>query len=142
MNLNRTNWKLDHIGIAVKDLEYSIQHYRETSGMTVTLREKLPSQGVELVFLNGGSAKVELLAPLDSTSTLARFIEKRGTGLHHVCYEVSDIAAELAVLAQKGVRLIDVEPRHGAAGTLIAFIHPSSCEGVLTELCQYPESVV
>jgi methylmalonyl-CoA epimerase len=134
-------WQLDHIGVAVRDLEQAISLYTRTTGASVTLREKLPDQGVELVFLNTGATKIELLAPLNHTCTLARFLEKRGPGLHHVCYAVADITAELARLSSDlGCALIDSEPRHGAGGTRIAFISPKSFDGVLTELCQYPVS--
>jgi methylmalonyl-CoA epimerase len=138
---NSAAWKLDHVGIAVRDLEQALALYTRTAGTSVTLREALPSQGVELAFLNTGATKIELLAPLNQTCTLARFLDKRGPGLHHVCYAVSNIVSELARLSSKqGCTLIDSEPRHGAGGTLIAFIHPSSFDGVLTELCQYPDS--
>jgi methylmalonyl-CoA/ethylmalonyl-CoA epimerase len=134
-------WRLDHVGIAVHNLEQAINLYSRTAGTAVTLREALPAQGVELAFLNTGGAKIELLAPLHQNCTLARFLDKRGPGLHHLCYEVSDIKAELTRLSsEQRCALIDSEPRHGAGGTLIAFINPRSFEGVLTELCQYPVS--
>jgi methylmalonyl-CoA epimerase len=141
MTQHSTTWKLDHVGIAVADLEQALTLYSRTAGTSVTLRETLPAQGVELAFLNTGAAKIELLAPLNQTCTLARFLDKRGPGLHHVCYAVSDIRSELVRLSsEQGCALIDSEPRHGAGGTLIAFINPSSFDGVLTELCQYPVS--
>ena len=141
MTHHRSTWQLDHVGIAVRDLEQAITLYTRAAGTSVTLREKLPTQGVELAFLNTGAAKIELLAPLNQTCTLARFLEKRGPGLHHVCYEVPDIRTELTRLSSEvGCTLIDSEPRHGAGGTLIAFISPKSFDGVLTELCQYPVS--
>jgi len=134
---NKT-WQVDHIGIAVSDLEVAIQHYSQTALTEITLRERLPEQGVELVFLNTGGAKLELLAPLNDSSTLARFIKKRGPGLHHICYKVDNIVSELSRLESLGAKLIDSSPRHGAGGTKIAFISPSSFFGVLTELCEYP----
>ena len=134
---NKT-WQVDHIGIAVSDLEVAIQHYSQTALTEITLRERLPEQGVELVFLNTGGAKLELLAPLNDSSTLARFINKRGPGLHHICYKVDNIVSELSRLESLGAKLIDSSPRHGAGGTKIAFISPSSFFGVLTELCEYP----
>jgi methylmalonyl-CoA/ethylmalonyl-CoA epimerase len=130
-------WKIDHIGIAVTDLAQAIELYSKTASTEVTLRETLPSQGVELAFLNTGGSKVELLAPLNDQCTLARFLAKRGAGLHHICYEVIDIEAELARLSALGCSLIDTVPRHGAGNTKIAFISPGSFFGVLTELCQY-----
>jgi methylmalonyl-CoA/ethylmalonyl-CoA epimerase len=132
-------WKVDHIGVAVADLQQAIELYSKTAHTEVILRETLPSQGVELVFLNTGGSKLELLAPLNNDCTLARFLAKRGPGLHHVCYEVSDITAELARLSSLGCTLIDSVPRHGAGDTKIAFISPGSFLGVLTELCEYPK---
>ena len=134
---NKT-WQVDHIGIAVSDLEAAIKHYSQTALTEVTLREQLPEQGVELVFLNTGGAKLELLTPLSDSSTLARFINKRGPGLHHICYKVDNIVSELSRLESLGAKLIDPSPRHGAGGTKIAFISPSAFFGVLTELCEYP----
>jgi len=134
---NKT-WQVDHIGIAVSDLEAAIKHYSQTALTEITLRERLPEQGVELVFLNTGGTKLELLAPLNESSTLARFISKRGPGLHHICYKVDNIVSELSRLESLGAKLIDSSPRHGAGGTRIAFISPSSFFGVLTELCEYP----
>jgi methylmalonyl-CoA/ethylmalonyl-CoA epimerase len=133
-----TPWEVDHIGIAVPDLEAGISLYAVTAHTTVTHRERLEQQGVELVFLNTGGAKVELLAPLNESSTLTKFITRRGPGLHHICYKVSDIVSELARLSAEGMTLIDHAPRHGAGGTKIAFISPASWNGVLTELCEYP----
>jgi methylmalonyl-CoA epimerase len=134
---NKT-WQVDHIGIAVSDLEAAIKHYSQTALTEITLRERLPEQGVELVFLSTGGAKLELLTPLSDSSTLARFINKRGPGLHHICYKVDNIVSELSRLESLGAKLIDSSPRHGAGGTKIAFISPSSFFGVLTELCEYP----
>jgi methylmalonyl-CoA epimerase len=133
-------WEIDHIGIAVSDLQKALQLYAQAAHTEVTLRETLPGQGVELVFLNTGGARLELLAPLNTECTLARFLNKRGPGLHHICYRVTDIKAELARLAGCGYTLIDSSPRPGAGGTQIAFISPHSFEGVLTELCEYPKS--
>jgi methylmalonyl-CoA/ethylmalonyl-CoA epimerase len=130
-------WSVDHIGIAVSDLTKAIDLYASTAGATVTLRETLESQGVELVFLNTSGCKVELLAALRPDTTLGKFLSTRGPGLHHVCYKVEDIEAELARLAANGYQLIDAVPRPGAGGTRIAFISPKSCLGVLTELCEY-----
>jgi methylmalonyl-CoA epimerase len=132
-------WEIDHIGIAVSDLSSAIELYSSSTGAQVTLRESLPENGVELVFLNTGGSKIELLAPLNNTSKIAKFLEKKGPGLHHICYRVNDIVAELARLKAKGASLIDQTPRHGAGGTKIAFIDPKSFMGVLTELCEYPK---
>jgi methylmalonyl-CoA epimerase len=130
-------WTLDHIGIAVTDLDQSIAHYQNLAHTSVVLRERLDAQGVELVFLNTGGTKIELLAPLNEQSKIARFLAKRGPGLHHICYRVNDIHAELKRLSEAGFTLIDTTPRAGAAGTQIAFLAPQSCQGTLTELCEY-----
>lgn len=130
---------IDHIGIAVIDLEASIEYYRKNFGFEVELREELPSQEVTLAFLKLDNTRLELLAPLEPGSTLSKFLARRGPGLHHICYEVKDIVEALKDFSEKGFKLIDETPRHGANSTLIAFIHPSSTEGVLTELCQYQD---
>ena len=140
MNTVQPHWSIDHIGIAVTDLDQALRFYQMTTGAEVSLRERLDSQGVELVFIDTGEAKIELLAPLRPDSALGKFLQKRGPGLHHVCYRVTDIRKELKRLADMGVKLIDSEPRSGAGGTQIAFLHPSSCIGTLTELCEYSDS--
>jgi methylmalonyl-CoA/ethylmalonyl-CoA epimerase len=127
---------IHHIGIAVKNLPAAITEYKARWGAIVTLEEELPAQSVRLAFLQAPNTLIELLAPLSPQSTLARFIEKRGEGLHHICYEVGDIVSELARLTREGVTLIDSTPRPGAHQSLIGFVHPKSCGGVLTELCQ------
>jgi methylmalonyl-CoA/ethylmalonyl-CoA epimerase len=134
------SWSVDHIGIAVTDIEQAVSLYKTMAATTVTFREKLDAQGVELVFLSTGGAKIELLSALRPDSPLGKFLQSRGPGLHHVCYRVQDIRYELKRLADLGFRLIDKEPRKGAGNTEIAFIHPSSCLGTLTELCQYSGS--
>jgi methylmalonyl-CoA epimerase len=136
-NIISESWSVDHIGIAVTDLEQAISLYASMATTTVTLRERLEPQGVELAFLSTGGAKVELLSALRPDSPLGKFLKSRGPGLHHICYRVPDIRFELTRLADLGVLLIDKEPRKGAGDTEIAFIHPSSCLGTLTELCQY-----
>jgi methylmalonyl-CoA/ethylmalonyl-CoA epimerase len=130
-------WSVDHIGIAVANLSQAIELYATTAGATVTLRETLESQGVELAFLNTGGCKLELLAALRADTPLGKFLGSRGPGLHHICYKVDDIEGELARLAACGHQLIDSVPRPGAGGTRIAFISPKSFLGVLTELCEY-----
>ena len=129
---------IDHIGIAVQNLDESIALYERLFGMKVTYRERLDSQKVDLVFLDSGTSKIELLAATSPESKIAQFIKNRGPGLHHTCYRVDDIKGELARLASEGVELIDKTPRPGAHGTQIAFLHPRSIGGVLTELCEYP----
>ena len=130
--------QLDHVGIAVTDLDASIAFYQRSFGFTVELRESVPSQNVEVAFLGLPGTKIELLAPLSESSSLTKFLKTRGPGLHHICYRVADIRKELARLKALGHVLIDESPRPGAHHSLIAFVHPKSCEGVLTELCEYP----
>ncbi|MPZ16507.1 MAG: methylmalonyl-CoA epimerase [Luteitalea sp.] len=125
---------LDHVGIAVRDLEQAFAFFRDTLGLELELSEEVPPQGVRVHFLRAGSASLELVEPLGPSSPVAGFLEKRGPGMHHVALRVDDIRATLADLRSRGVRLIDEEPRPGAGGALIAFIHPSSTHGVLVEL--------
>jgi methylmalonyl-CoA epimerase len=127
---------IDHIAIVVADLAATIALYTETLGFSVVYREIIADQGVEAVGLRSGTAIIELLRPLDETSAIARFRGDAPTKLHHTAYRVSDIAAELARLRERGVRLIDEQPRRGAHGNTIAFLHPRSTGGVLIELCQ------
>jgi len=131
------NYALDHVGIAVTDLDQALEEYRRNFGFHVDLRELIESQKVELAFLKLPSTKIELLMPTDPSSPLQKFLDKSGPGLHHVCYRVEDIEAELQRLEQLGHQLIDRTPRPGAHGSRIAFIHPKTLAGVLTELCQY-----
>lgn len=129
--------KLDHIGYAVKDIVKSIKHYKEVFGIPLVSRETISDRGIEIAFLALNNTKIELLMGINNQNPISTFIEKRGEGLHHVCYEVADIKGELARLKGLGVTLIDETPRNGAHGTMIAFLHPKSFMGVLTELCQY-----
>ena len=127
---------IDHVAIVVKDLEKTIELYTRTLGFSEVYREIVADQGVEAVGLRTGDAVIELLRPLDETSAIARFRGEAETKLHHTAYRVSDVRAELARLRAAGVRLIDEEPRRGAHGNTIAFLHPKSTGGVLIELCQ------
>jgi methylmalonyl-CoA epimerase len=127
---------IDHIAIVVADLEATLTLYTQTLGFSEVYRETIPDQGVEAVGLRSGDAVIELLRPLDPTSAIARFRGDAPSKLHHTAYRVTDIVAELAHLRDRGVRLIDEQPRRGAHGNLIAFLHPSSTGGVLVELCQ------
>ena len=127
--------KLDHIGIAVHDLEASLRTY-ESLGFTLGSVDEVPAFGVKVAFLPMTSGNVELVQPVAEGSAMARFLEKKGEGIHHLCFEVADIRAELARLEAAGVQLVDREPRQGAHGTLVAFLHPKSTGGVLIELAQ------
>ncbi|MBX7138359.1 MAG: methylmalonyl-CoA epimerase [Oligoflexia bacterium] len=132
-------FNLDHIGIAVKNLDSSLVWYQRSFGFQLESRERIETSGVEVVFLKLPNTKLELITPISAASKLNSFLEKRGEGLHHICYEVADIRAELARMTALGFELIDKTPRPGAHGSQIAFISPKSTEGVLTELCEYPK---
>ena len=127
---------IDHIGIAVGDLSESLRFFQDALGLELDAPEEVPSQRVRAHFLQAGEAAVELVEPTAGDSPIARFIAKRGPGIHHVALRVDDIVAALAQLKSKGVRLIDETPRPGAHDSLVAFIHPSSTHGVLVELKQ------
>ena len=128
--------QIDHVGVAVSDLDRAIALYQGTFGMPLVHRETVAEQGVEAVLLDVGDGHVELLSPLGPETVVGRFVERRGEGLHHVAYRVDDIDAALARLVEVGVELIDREPRTGIRGSRVAFLHPKSTEGVLTELVE------
>ena len=127
---------LDHIGIAVSDLSQALAFYRDALGLEVEPPEEVASQRVRAHFVPVGEATLELLEPTAPDSPIAKFIEKRGPGVHHVTLRVDDIREALARLKSRGIRLIDESPRAGAEGALIAFVHPASTHGVLVELKQ------
>jgi methylmalonyl-CoA epimerase len=128
--------RIDHIGIAVADLDAAIAVHEDVYGMRVVHRETVQDQGVEAVLFDVGENHVELLRPLADDTPVARFLAKRGPGLHHIAYQVHDISAALAQLRQDGVRMIDVAPRIGIRGSRVAFLHPSASGSVLTELVE------
>jgi methylmalonyl-CoA/ethylmalonyl-CoA epimerase len=128
--------RIDHVGIAVADLDAAIALHEQTYGMPAAHRETLEEQGVEAVLFDVGENHVELLRPLSDDTPVGRFLAKRGPGLHHVAYQVHDIAAALARLREDGVRMIDVVPRTGIRGSRVAFLHPSASSSVLTELVE------
>jgi methylmalonyl-CoA/ethylmalonyl-CoA epimerase len=128
--------KINHIGVAVKSIEEALPFYHETLGMALMGTEEVPSQQVKVAFLMVGESKIELLEPTSPESPVAKFLEKNGPGVHHVAYSVPDIEQAIAILTAGGTRMIDAVPRNGAHGARIAFIHPKSSGGVLTELCQ------
>ncbi|WP_305043746.1 methylmalonyl-CoA epimerase [Geoalkalibacter sp.] len=128
--------KISHIGIAVSSLEAAIPLYRDVLGMEFEGTEEVAEQRVKVAFFIAGESRVELLEATTADSPVAKFIEKNGEGIHHLAYEVDDLKAAIAALQAQGVRLIDTEPRRGAHGTSIAFLHPKATGGVLTELCQ------
>jgi methylmalonyl-CoA/ethylmalonyl-CoA epimerase len=128
--------KINHIGIAVHSIEDALPYYRDSLGMTLSGTEEVPSQLVKVAFLVIGESNIELLEPTSPDSAVAKFLDKNGPGVHHVAYGVNDIEAAIAKLTAGGTRMIDAVPRAGAHGARIAFIHPKSSGGVLTELCQ------
>lgn len=128
--------RLDHIGIAVRDLEAALSVYEEGLGLRSDHRETVEDQQVKTAFLPVGETRVELLETLSPEGPIGRFIEKRGEGIHHLCFEVSDIRAALRRCEESGMTLIDREPREGAHGKWVAFVHPKSTHGVLIELSQ------
>lgn len=131
--------KINHIGIAVATLDEAIPFYRDQLGMAFMGVEEVAEQMVKVAFLQIGESKIELLEPMAEESPVAVFLGKNGPGIHHIAYEVDDIEVALKKLELDGARLIDKAPRKGAHGALIAFIHPKSSGGVLTELCQAGE---
>ncbi|HEY2551077.1 MAG TPA: methylmalonyl-CoA epimerase [Streptosporangiaceae bacterium] len=138
--------RIDHVGIACRNLEERIAFYTTTFGLTVASIEVNESQGVREAMLQvadfpAGSSYVQLLEPLGPDTPVGKFLERRGEGVHHVGYGVSDITAALAAIGAAGVRLIDQRPRHGSMGASIAFLHPADIGGVLTELVQAPEAL-
>ena len=132
--------KINHIGVAVSSIEEALPFYRDSLGMTFSDTEEVPSQLVKVAFLSVGESKIELLEPTSPESPVAKFLEKNGPGVHHLAYGVEDIEAAIAKLVSKGTRMIDSVPRNGAHGARIAFIHPKSSGGVLTELCEAHEN--
>ena len=133
--------RLDHVGIVVNNLDDSLRTYCDGMGMRLLQRMLIPGQLVEAAFLDTGNSTIELIAPTDGESGTARFLQKRGEGTHHVCYEVDDIEAVLADLRAQGVQLIDEAPRQGVHG-LVAFVHPKATHGMMIELLQKPENHV
>lgn len=128
--------KIHHVGIAVESLEEASGRFGSLLGLAEGERYELPEFGVKALFLPVGDANLELLEPLGDASTVGKFLEKRGEGVHHICFEVDDIEAALRDFARQGARLIDEKPRPGAGGHLVAFVHPKSAHGVLVELKQ------
>jgi methylmalonyl-CoA/ethylmalonyl-CoA epimerase len=127
---------IDHVGIAVRDLEASVDRYRRAFGVEPVHRETVEEQGVEEVLFKVGTSYVQLLRALGPDTPVGKFLERRGEGVHHVGYRVDDIRAALARLREGGLPLVDEEPRPGSRGTTVAFVHPKALDGVLIELVQ------
>jgi methylmalonyl-CoA/ethylmalonyl-CoA epimerase len=130
---------IDHIGVAVEDLDAAIALHQDTLGMTLVHRETVTEQGVEAVLLDVGDSHVELLQPLGPDTAVGKFLARRGPGLHHVAYRVDDVEDALRQLSAAGVRLIDERPRTGIRNSRVAFVHPAATGGVLTEIVQPAE---
>ena len=129
---------IDHIGIAVSSLETALRFWRDTLGLVASDPEEVSTEGVRVVFLPMGETRIELLEALTPASPIARFIDKRGEGIHHICFRVADLEVTLAALEEKGARPIAPRTRIGAGGRRIAFVHPGSTGGILLELKEYP----
>ena len=127
--------QIDHLGIAVKSLEEAIPFYEQSLGLQCHGREEVESQKVRTAFFDCGGVHLELLEPTSPESPIAKFIEKNGEGIHHIAFRTDDIKAQLRQAAETGIRLIHEQPFEGAAGKLVAFLHPKSTRGVLTEFC-------
>src|SRR5437879_3823999 len=130
--------KIDHIGIATRGIAETARIWREALDLEITETEEVPEQRVRVAMLPIGESRIELLEATSGDSPISKFLESRGPGIHHIAVRVDDIRGTLAVLKEKGARLIDEEPRMGSGGCLVAFVHPSSTGGVLLELVQPP----
>jgi methylmalonyl-CoA/ethylmalonyl-CoA epimerase len=130
--------RIHHVAIAVRELDAGISFYCDRLGLSVDRRALVEDQGVEVALLGLTNCELELIQPLDNSNSIGRFIERRGEGLHHICFTTPDIRAEMAALARRNVELLDVEPRQGVAG-LVCFIHPRVHGGVLVELVEVPQ---
>ncbi|MDE3076965.1 MAG: methylmalonyl-CoA epimerase [Chloroflexota bacterium] len=131
--------RIDHIGVAVRDVEEGLKLYRDVLGLTDIHSEMVPSENAKVGFIRIGESEIELLQSTTPDGVVARFIEKRGEGVHHIAFQVEDCAATLQALKAAGIRMLDEEPRPGAGGTRVAFIHPKAAGGVLIELVEHPK---
>jgi methylmalonyl-CoA/ethylmalonyl-CoA epimerase len=127
--------KIDHLGIAVRSLDAAVLYYEKSLGLRCEHREEVPSQKVRTAFFTVGDVHLELLEPTSPDSPVAKFLEKNGEGVHHVAFATSDLLGQLKMAAASGCRLIQEQPFEGAGGKLVAFLHPKSTHGVLTEFC-------
>ena len=130
--------RMDHVAIAVKDLEEAAKFYQEVMGLTLTGVEVVTAQKTKVGFFRIGDVNIELVQPSEPDSPLVKFLETKGQGIHHVCFEVDDIDAEVKAFVEKGSTMVDQKPRPGAHGTRVAFVHPKSSSGVLIELNEFP----
>lgn len=130
--------RVHHVALVVRDLASALAFYRDRLDLVVEVVREIPTDGVRIAFLTVGESRIELVQPTDPSTGVARFLEARGEGFHHLCLEVRALGATLDRLAMQGIELIDARPRRGAEGP-VAFIHPRSCHGVLTELIEAPD---
>jgi methylmalonyl-CoA/ethylmalonyl-CoA epimerase len=130
---------IDHVGVAVESIDDALALYQEALGMPLVHRETVTEQGVDAALLDVGDGHIELLQPLGPDTPVGKFLARKGPGLHHVAYRVDDVEATLQALSQRGLRLIDEQPRVGIRGSRVAFVHPGSSGGVLTEIVQPAE---
>jgi len=128
--------KIDHLGIAVRSISDSLGFYRDVLGIELLCTERVDDQGVNVALLPVGESRIELLEPFSEDTPVGRFIARRGEGLHHICYEVDDLESRIEQLKKSGAKVLDGYPRRGAEGKLVAFLHPSSANGVLVELAE------
>lgn len=133
-----TTFKLDHVAVAVSDIDGAVENFEKKLGVTCERVEEVPTEKAKVAFFDLGGAHLELVASTEAGSSISRSIEKRGEGLHHICLEVSDIEATLAIVKLAGIRLVNEAPVPGAGGTRVAFLHPKSLNGVLVELVERP----
>lgn len=132
--------RIDHLGLAVRSLDEAVEFYREALGLELAGTEEVASEGVRVGFLPAGQPRIELLEPLGKSSPVARHLERRGEGIHHICFQVNDLEEAVRRIQEKGARLIEPAIREGAEGCRVSFVHPRSAHGVLVELRQKPES--
>jgi len=132
--------RIDHIAVLVADLEGPLAFWQDALGLELTHVQEIPAEMAQIAFLPAGESEIELVKPTTADSGLARYLEKRGPGMHHICLEVDDIAGMLAQLKSKGIQLINEEPKTGEGGRKYAFIHPKSANGVMVELYELPAS--
>jgi len=131
--------KINHIAIAVNNIEEAAKFYQNVLGLNLSGIEMVAAQKTRVGFFKIGESNIELVQPAESDSPLVKFLETKGQGIHHICFEVDDVEAEVKAYLEKGATLIDQKPRPGAHNTKVAFIHPRSSGGVLIELCEYPK---
>lgn len=134
--------KIDHLGIAVRSIEAALPYYERVLGLRCERIEEVPSQKVRTAFFDVGGVHLELLEPLDGESPIAKFLEARGEGIHHIAFQTDSVEGQLARAREAGARLIHEAPVEGAGGTRVAFLHPKSTMGVLTEFCEHPAAAL